>query len=214
MARRKKEPLGVHRDKILSAASALFAKKGITATTVDEIAKESGYSKATLYVYFKNKEEIVGLLTLKSMETLYDCLSSALLLNDTTKSRYDAICHGLVKYQEEFPFYFKTVLDKIDVDFKSRTRLPEEQETYRAGEKINEKMKDFVTEGIKNGDLKTIDDAEIMPTIFGFWGTMSGLIQLADSKAEYIKNTMGLSKDQFLKYGFNMLYRSVAKGEI
>lgn len=47
MARRKKEPLGVHRDKILSAASALFAKKGITATTVDEIAKESGYSKAT-----------------------------------------------------------------------------------------------------------------------------------------------------------------------
>lgn len=38
--------------------------KGIAATSMDDIAKAAGYSKATLYVYFENKEEIVGILVL------------------------------------------------------------------------------------------------------------------------------------------------------
>ena len=56
MARRKKEPRSVHREKIASAASVLFMDKGIVATSMDDIAKAAGYSKATLYVYFENKE--------------------------------------------------------------------------------------------------------------------------------------------------------------
>ena len=53
MARRKKEPRSVHREKIASAASVLFMDKGIVATSMDDIAKAAGYSKATLYVYFE-----------------------------------------------------------------------------------------------------------------------------------------------------------------
>ena len=56
MARRKKEPKSVHRQNIASAASRLFMEKGIEATSVNDIAKAAGYSKATLYVYFENKE--------------------------------------------------------------------------------------------------------------------------------------------------------------
>lgn len=59
MGRRKKEPKFVHREKIASAAQRLFMEKGIEAASMDDIAKAAGYSKATLYVYFKNKEEIV-----------------------------------------------------------------------------------------------------------------------------------------------------------
>ena len=58
MGRRKKEPRSVHRENIVSAASALFLEKGIAAASMDDIAKAAGYSKATLYVYFENKEEI------------------------------------------------------------------------------------------------------------------------------------------------------------
>ena len=72
MGRRKKEPKSVHREKIATAASALFMEKGIAATSMDDIAKAAGYSKATLYVYFENKEEIVGILVLNSMKKLYD----------------------------------------------------------------------------------------------------------------------------------------------
>lgn len=211
MGRRKKEPKTVHRENIAAAASELFMKKGITATSMDDIAKAAGYSKATLYVYFKNKEEIAGLLVLNSMNKLYDYISSALEKQETTKSRYDYICKGLVRYQEEFPFYFKMVLDKINIDFETKDYLPEEKETYQIGEEINEKLKAFLISGIEKGDLKS--NLEIIPTIFNFWGMLSGIIQLAVNKEEYINSSMGLSKNQFLEYGFNMLYCSISNKE-
>ncbi|MDE6760830.1 MAG: TetR/AcrR family transcriptional regulator [Lachnospiraceae bacterium] len=210
MARRKKEPKSVHRENIAAAASALFMEKGITATSMNDIAKTAGYSKATLYVYFENKEEIIGFLVLDSMKKLYSYITSALEQQEATKTRYDMICRGLVLYQEEFPFYFKMVLDKINIDFESRKFLPEEKETYLIGEEINKKLKDFLISGMKKGDLH--DDLKIMPTIFHFWGMLSGLIQLAANKEEYIEKTMHLSKNQFLEYGFDMLYRSIEKG--
>lgn len=209
MGRRKKEPRSVHRENIVSAASVLFLEKGIAAASMDDIAKAAGYSKATLYVYFENKEEIVGIIVLNSMKKLCDYISSALLQQETTKSRYEFICRGLVQYQEEFPFYFKMVLDKINIDFESRNYLPEEKETYQIGEEINEKLKDFLVSGTKRGDLR--DDLKIMPTIFHFWGMLSGLIQFASNKEEYIENVLHLSKNQFLEYGFDMLYRSIEK---
>ena len=208
MGRRKKEPRSVHRENIVSAASVLFMERGIAATSMDDIAKAAGYSKATLYVYFKNKEEIVGILVLNSMKKLYDYISSALIQHETTKARYDFICCGLVQYQEEFPFYFKMVLDKINIDFESKEYLPEERETYQIGEEINEKIKNFLLSGMEKGDLR--NDLDIMPAIFNFWGMLSGIIQLAANKEEYIKKSMGLSKIKFLEYGFSLVYRSIA----
>ena len=41
-------------------------------------------------------------------------------------------------------------------------------------------------------DLRS--DLEIIPAIFNFWGMLSGIIQLAANKEEYIKKSMGLSK--------------------
>jgi AcrR family transcriptional regulator len=208
VGRRKKEPRSVHRENIVSAASVLFMERGIAATSMDDIAKAAGYSKATLYVYFKNKEEIVGILVLNSMKKLYDYISSALIQHDTTKARYDFICRGLVQYQEEFPFYFKMVLDKINIDFESHDYLPEEKETYQIGEEINEKIKHFLLSGMEKGDLR--GDLEIMPAIFIFWGMISGIIQLAANKEEYINKSMGLSKRKFLEYGFSLIYHSIA----
>ncbi|EOS22645.1 hypothetical protein C806_03257 [Lachnospiraceae bacterium 3-1] len=211
MARRKKEPKSVHREKIASAASVLFMDKGIATTSMDDIAKAAGYSKATLYVYFENKEEIVGILVLDSMKKLYHYIVSALEQQETTKEQYNFICCGLVQYQEEFPFYFKMVLDKINIDFENHDYLPEEKETYQIGEEINEKIKEFLISGMDKGDLR--DNLKIKPTILNFWGMLSGLIQLAANKEEYIKKTMGLSKIQFLEYGFHMLYCSIANKE-
>ncbi len=208
MGRRKKEPRSVHRENIVSAASTLFMERGIAATSMDDIAKAAGYSKATLYVYFENKEEIVGILVLNSMKKLYDYISSALIQHKTTKARYDFICRGLVQYQEEFPFYFKIVLDKINIDFEGKDYLPEERETYQIGEEINEKIKTFLLSGMEKGDLR--NDLDIMPAIFNFWGMLSGIIQLAANKEEYIKKSMGLSKIKFLEYGFSLVYRSIA----
>ena len=211
MGRRKKEPRSIHRERIASAASVLFMEKSIAGTSMDDIAKAAGYSKATLYVYFENKEEIAGVLVLESMQKLYDYLSSALTQQETTRARYDGICRSLVQYQEEFPFYFKVALDKINIDFEHTDYLPEEKETFQVGEKINEIMQDFLLSGIEKGDLRS--DLDPILTILSFWGMLSGLVQLADTKQEYIKGRLDRSKKEFIDYGFRMFYRSVANTE-
>ena len=184
MARRKKEPQNVHRKAISTVAEQLFMKKGIENTSMNDIAKESGYSKATLYVYFKNKEELVGILVLESMQKLYEYIRMALEQSDSTKERYREICQALVKYQEEYPFYFNMVLETINIDFESTHFLPEEKETFLIGEQINDLLANFLKNGIASGDIRS--DMDIVPTIFSFWGMLSGLIQIATNKEAYI----------------------------
>ena len=211
MARRKKEPRSVHRDNIASVASELFAERGISATSMDEIAKAAGYSKATLYVYFENKEEIVSILVLDSMKKLCSYISSALQLQTSTRAKYDLICKELTRYQDEYPFYFKMMLDKINVNFENQDFFPEEKESYEIGEEINKMIKGLLLSGIESGDLRR--DIELMPTSFSCWGMLSGLILLEEKKKDYIQKTMDMSRNEFLQHGFNMIYQSIANTE-
>ena len=209
MARRKKEPQNVHRKNISKAAEQLFMKNGIENTSMNEIAKEAGYSKATLYVYFNNKEELVGMLVLESMQKLQEYIRLALEQGKGTKERYEKICRALVQYQEEYPFYFKIALETINIDFESDHFLPEEKETFLVGEQINQLLMDFLKEGIACGEIRS--DIEMLPTILSLWGMLAGLIQIGDNKESYITRQMGKLRMEFLSYGFAMLYRSIAQ---
>jgi AcrR family transcriptional regulator len=46
------------RDKILSAAQRLFSEQGLRATTMEAIAERSGVAKATVYAYFRDKDQV------------------------------------------------------------------------------------------------------------------------------------------------------------
>lgn len=208
MGRRKKEPGSVHRKNIADAAQELFLQKGIENTSMNEIAQKAGYSKATLYVYFKNKEEIIGVLVLESMEKLYAHIVNALETPGNTRDRFDRICQSLVAYQREYPFYFQLALCEINIDFTHTDFLPEKQETFRVGEKINDKLRRFIQKSIDAGDFRA--DLPILPTIFSFWGMLSGLILTGENKRAYIEQEIGLSRDAYLSYGFETLYRAIA----
>lgn len=207
MGRRKKQPCYIHRENIATSAHQLFMSKGIEQTSMNDIAKAAGYSKATLYVYFQNKEEIIALLVLESMKKLDEYITSALEKEKKAKARYEMICQSLVHYQEQFPFYFEMVLDEINIDWQKSHCVAEEKETFLVGESINEKLGQFIQEGIQNGELRK--DIQIIPTIMAFWGMLSGLIQLGVKKELYIKQELHLSKQTFLQYGFDTLYRSI-----
>jgi AcrR family transcriptional regulator len=46
------------RESILNASEQLFARYGYKKTTVDDIAREAGIGKGTVYLYFKGKEDV------------------------------------------------------------------------------------------------------------------------------------------------------------
>ncbi len=56
---------------ILKAAENVFARKGFSLATMDEIAEEAQFSKATLYRYFKSKQEIFMEVILSSFDEAY-----------------------------------------------------------------------------------------------------------------------------------------------
>lgn len=43
---------------LLDAAATCFSRKGLHKTTMEDIARETGYSAATLYLYFKDKNDL------------------------------------------------------------------------------------------------------------------------------------------------------------
>lgn len=62
----------IARNKIIQAAIKIFSKKGFHKSTMDEIAREVGVSKATLYTYFESKEEILKEIWKLSNENILD----------------------------------------------------------------------------------------------------------------------------------------------
>ncbi len=48
------------RSQIIEAATAVFAHLGFDKARMDDIAKKSGVSKGTLYLYFESKDDIIS----------------------------------------------------------------------------------------------------------------------------------------------------------
>ncbi len=53
------------KEKILEQAHSMFMRYGIRSVTMDDIAKELGMSKKTIYQYFKDKHDLVNLFVLR-----------------------------------------------------------------------------------------------------------------------------------------------------
>ena len=58
-AEREKRRRRENHETILHAAEAVLLRKGVSAMSMDDVGAEAGFSKATLYRYFKNKAELV-----------------------------------------------------------------------------------------------------------------------------------------------------------
>ena len=59
---------------VLSASSALFAKKGFERATIRDVSQATGMSLAGLYYYFKSKEELLFLIQFRAFDSLCDRL--------------------------------------------------------------------------------------------------------------------------------------------
>lgn len=205
MARRIKEEPIVHQNRIAQKAMVLFAKKGIENTKMDEIATAAGYGKATLYVYFKNKEDIVSFLSLKSMEKLKELLSGALENGGTAKEQFFFMCNALVKYQADYPDFFDRSLQYIQVEQNNDNEWL--SKTYQVGEEVNQIISQYIKKGIESGELAQPTDYFGMILIM--WGMISGIIKLASEKEEYIRIRGNVSKEEFLQAGFEKIYKAI-----
>jgi TetR/AcrR family fatty acid metabolism transcriptional regulator len=58
------------RTEIIDAARSVFARRGFALATMDEIAKEAGIAKGTIYLYFRSKTEVYKAVLAHDMKAL------------------------------------------------------------------------------------------------------------------------------------------------
>jgi len=67
---RKEREKERRRQQIIVAAKRVFSEKGFNKATMEDIANEAELSPGTLYLYFKNKEELYASLSLRILQYL------------------------------------------------------------------------------------------------------------------------------------------------
>ncbi len=67
---RKERERERRRQQIIVAAKRVFSEKGFNKATMEDIAKEAELSPGTLYLYFKNKDELYASLSLRILQYL------------------------------------------------------------------------------------------------------------------------------------------------
>ena len=208
MGSKKKETLiQFNRSNIIESAKQLFKIKGVEQTTMDDIAKEADYSKSTIYVYFKSKDEIYNSIACEYMNLLKEGLENCTIYLDDFEACYYKICNTILEFQEQFPLYFETLIGEINVDPIQLEKDSVLKEIYNTGEEINDIITKLLQFGIDHQFIRK--DIELIPTVFYLWSGISGIVLLAQRKKKYLELRMELSLEDYLNYSFKMLLKSI-----
>ncbi len=100
----ERTPPAERRDQLLLVARRIFADKGFQATTMDDIAKEAGFTKPILYQYFDSKVELYREIVNQTAEKLMDSL----------RRNVDAAETPRAKIEVAFRVYFEMVVSETD----------------------------------------------------------------------------------------------------
>ncbi len=113
------------KEQILKGALLVFKQKGIEKSTMDEIAKQSDFGKASLYYYFSSKEEIFIELLDRGWKMIWESIEPVIHDRDHPKDTFISslnIIGGLVRGDRvlfEFLFTAPKALPLSDEDKKS-----------------------------------------------------------------------------------------------
>src|SRR5271170_4981037 len=106
IAERRGEEKERRRAEILDAAEALYAEKGWDSVTVDQVARSARLSRALVYVYFKDKQELLFAVGERAMFLLRDRFIAAASAEVLGMEKIEAIGRAYMTYAFEFPHYF------------------------------------------------------------------------------------------------------------
>lgn len=207
MGTRKKAALEqFNRDNILEAAKELFELKGVEATTMDDIAKHADYSKSTIYVYFKSKEDIYNSIVEDYMSILTGEIETCIDAETGFEDSYYRLCDCLVSFEEKYPKYYASLMGEEKMtNSRKRTDIINQD----VGRELRDLISSLLEKGVKHNVLRK--DIELQPTVLYVWSAISGIIQVADRKKDILKNKVNMDRDEYLKYSFRTFYESLVR---
>ncbi|MEZ4319454.1 MAG: TetR/AcrR family transcriptional regulator [Myxococcota bacterium] len=157
------------RDLITEAAVEVFAEKGFHQARVSDIAKRAGVADGTIYLYFKNKEDLLLSIFEEKMDVLLDGMNDALRDCDDPLERVRRFAqHHFMQVREN-----RSAAEVLQVELRLSNKFLKE---YRP-EKLWAYLNIFATI-VRDGQASGVFRSDIDPFI-AMWGFFGGLDEIA-----------------------------------
>lgn len=166
---------------ILNAARKLFLEQGYEKTSIRNIADAIEYSPATIYLYYKDKNELLFALHEEAFLKLMEELGGVRSINDPF-ARLIEMGHRYIKYAVENPELY----DLMFIMTAPMETLACRDEIWEDGLKSFGLLKWVIQDCVTAGYFKN-QDIEI--SAMTIWAYMHGLVTI------YLKNRMSMFQD-------------------
>lgn len=194
LADRKKREKKQRRNDIISAAEKLFFSRGYDNVSMNDIADEVELSKATLYLYFKDKESLFFAIVLRGAEILYTRYRDCSKLDCTGLDKIRAMGQSIIEFSQEYPDHFRMLCYSGSERFYN-TDNDDAKQILELTAKNIELMREAFEEGMKDGTAR--DD--LNPLEMAIYMCITGLsIMNPDPRWKMMLKAAGISQYQFV----------------
>lgn len=201
VSERREEEKERRRLEIIEAAEKLYAEKGWDAVTMDQVARTARLSRALLYVYFKDKEDLLFAITGRALEELRHRFEKVVEKHALGIDQVTAIGRAYSLFQQEKPFQFDAC-SRYHAH-QAHAGQPNELACTAEGDAVMAVMIAALQRGIADRSIRA-DVGDPMKVCFMLWAFSHGLIQIAINKSQEIASR-GVEVGELMEEGRAML---------
>ncbi len=179
---REKEVL---RRKILDAARDLFVEKGYEHFTMRELGDRIEYTPTTIYLYFKDKDELIGEVCEETFRGLLKKLEKVRGKFDDPVETIRAGCRAYVDFGLTHPSYYRVSFMSSPMRDFTAEELRHLNEKYPAGLGAYNFLREAVETCIRGGKFRLLDADAAAQTL---WAAIHGVTSLLIVKLNNMKD--------------------------
>lgn len=205
--RREREKLQRQND-ILDAAEKVFFEKGFNVAKMDDVADAAELSKGTLYLYFKNKEELYFGLTHRALLSLTKRFKKVVDADGTGMEKMINIGNAFYAFSKEEPDFYKSIalyeMSQMEATEEGERVM---QRCHETAKTVMELVATPLVQGIKDGTIRK--DVHPVKTAFLLQGLSNGLIQLIAREEKHINELEDFGIEELHDDFISMMIRAL-----
>ena len=154
------------RQDIFDAAALLMRRRGFVGTTIEEVAKQLAVTKAALYYYVENKEELLFQISTQTLALADASISAIERSSETADRKLGLMIDSFVRLVAERPAFFTVYFQE-----KGHLDAGHLKTVMRVERKIAGALERVLREGMAGGAFRAADPAVAAFGILGmcFW---------------------------------------------
>jgi AcrR family transcriptional regulator len=205
---RRQEEKERRRAEIVDAAEQIFGEIGFANATMDEIARRARLSRALVYVYFRDKDELRFAICERAMLKLAERFGEAVARNKLGLEQIEAVGRAYLAFSHEFPVYFEACSHFEAHSAQLSALGTNEAACLEAASKVHAIAAQSIETGVRDGSIrKDIGNPAIVSHTL--WGFLHGVIQVSSAKANVLAY-QGISAQDLLGQAILLARRSLA----